>query len=325
MNAREIIKETVFVIRSANERTEKLCVELIHEQLDLLTVKSDVQVIREVPFSKALKRSFEIGLDSRCRWLYSVDADILMRPGSIENMLLYAEKSKRNVSQLQSYMMDKFFGGVRRGGVHLYRGSLLDKVIRHIPEEGVDVRPETYLLNKMTRLGYPSQVVPYIIGTHDDEQYYFDIYRKMFVQGFKHLNRAELLINHWKKNVEKDSDFEVALRAFSDSIVSGKKIYINRNLKIFRDNFKSLNVLEKPELIENFITVQDVENTIKNWHFSDLYNYYFPDKDGYDSASHKTIQQLKRSVKKRGFFKTSLLSFSDLLLKTGRNLKSRVT
>ena len=319
---KEIVDKTIFVIRSVNERTESVCEKLIREQLNQFNSTAEIIMIREVPFSKTLKKSFELGIESGCKWMFSVDADILMRPCSIQNMLEQAEKAAQNVCQIQSYMLDKFFGGVRSGGVHIYRCSMLSRAIHFIPEEGRDIRPETFTLNQMKKSGYPSLIAPYVVGTHDDEQYNFDIYRKMFVQGFKHLDRAELLVKHWKVNKTQDPDFQVALRAFSDGIASDEEAFINKDLPLFRKKFRKAGFDEKSDLTDHTISLKDIEQKIINWDYSDLYRYYFPDMDGYESSSKSSMNKIKRSIQKRGFVKTGILAVSNLLLKSGRKLRS---
>lgn len=281
-------------------------------------------MVREVPFSAAMNKSFLIGIDKKKKWTLCVDADILSRSGAVKKMVEYAESQKQNVSEVQGYILDKFFGGVRRGGFHLYRTSLLPKVLECIPKEGVDIRPESRTLKEMAKKGYPRVVVPYIVGTHDDEQYNYDIYRKAFVQAVKHLNRADLLVSHWKQNVEKDNDFKVALVAFSDSIRNTDPLYINTNQELYKKKFEESGFDEKEELDINAFSLADIEERISKWDSGEKYYDYYPDREGLDNKKTVAFRKIKQSIRKRGVGKTVLLILSQSLTDLGNKLGSRV-
>src|SRR6056297_1819677 len=124
-----IVENVIVIIRAAGERTEELCKKLILEQG---IAEEYVKIIHEVPFSAALKKSYELGIESGKKWTFCVDADVLLRPHSVRKLTELADKQPENVCEIQGYMMDKFFGGIRRGGVHLYRSSLLPLVLQNI-------------------------------------------------------------------------------------------------------------------------------------------------------------------------------------------------
>lgn len=289
--------DTTVVIRSVNERTEHLCKKLISDQG---VCDTNIFIVNKTPFSAAMKEAFKIGVEQKKKWTFCVDADVLLRPGSVKKVLELADQQKQNVCQVQSFMLDKFFGGVRKGGVHVYRTSLLNKVIGKIPVEGKDIRPESYTLKQMDHDGYPTVVVPYVVGTHDDEQFNYDIYRKAFVQGVKHLDRAELLVKTWRSRCGDDPDFNVALKGFSDSIANTTSTYINSDLKLYKEKFKKSGFKEKNEMDLDEISLEAVEKKIQNWESSDLYFSYFPTRDGYDSAISGFLKKADRLNKRFG-------------------------
>ena len=310
--------EFIVIIRAANERTETLCKKLITQQG---VSDKNIWLIHESPFTAALKKSFEIGIEKGKKWTFCVDADVLLRPNAIEKIIELAEKQPRKVCQVQGYMMDKFFGGVRRGGVHLYRTEHLPKILEIISSEEQDIRPESHALRQMKKKGYPFKVVPYIVGTHDDEQYNFDIYRKAFVQAEKHLSRAELLIIHWKEMAQKDHDFKVALKGFSDSITNSEPVSINNKLPLFKKMFEATGIPEKGQLNPEDYSLQMIEEKIIDWEYPQIYRLYFPYRDGLDLEMKGNWQKLKRNVNQKGFLKTSILSVSELLIIMGKRLR----
>ena len=315
------MENVTVLIRSVRERTEALCRKLVLEQ-DI--PESELFMVREVPFSETLRSCYKKGIDRGKTWTLCVDADVLPRPGSIRKMVQLAEAQEKRVSEVQGFIMDKFFGGPRKGGFHLYRTSLLPMALEQLQALNEQIRPETATLNRMAQKGHPRAVVPYIVGTHDDEQYNFDIYRKAFVHAVKHLDMAELLVNHWKKNIDNDPDFNVALKAFSDSILSEETATINREQELYQKMFEKSGLSEKSELEISEISLEDVEKRIQSWHIDELYYSYFPDSGGLDSGSTVAIRKLKTSLKNRGVSQTVLLSLSQALVKAGEKLGSRV-
>lgn len=315
------MKNITVIIRSVKERTEQLCKKLILEQG---IKQEDLFIVREVPFSKAMRESFELGIKQGKKWTFCVDADVLLRRNSIHKMIQFAENQKKNVCEIQGLVLDKFFSGPREAGNHLYRTSLLEKVIERIPEEGKNIRPETYTLNRMMEDGYPWKNISYLVGIHDDEQYNFDIYRKAFVQAVKHLDRADLLVNHWKQNIESDPDFRIALRAFSDGIRNTEAVFINREQNLYRKLFEQAGFVEKEELDASGISLKEIEDRIQNWTVHEKYYDYFPNSQGLDSQKDVFTRKLKSSFKKRGLMKTLLLTVSQAMKGLGEKLGSRI-
>lgn len=309
------------IIRTANERTEKLCKRLLICQG---IPENQIHVVREVPFSASMKKSFEIGTMENRKWTLCVDADVLPRPGSVANMINLADKQPERVCEIQGFILDKFFGGIRKGGFHLYRTSLLPKVIQQIPMEGVNIRPESHTLKKMAKEGFPRAVVPYIVGIHDEEQYNYDIYRKAFVYAEKHLDKADLLISYWKKNVSEDSDFRVALKAFSDSIMNTEQLFINTDHDLYKRMFKESEIEEKKKLETGSITLKDIEDKIQKWDTDENYYDQFPDSDGYDTSKDVLFRKIKYSLKNRGVKTTLMLIISQSFTKMGKKLGSRI-
>src|SRR5690625_7898401 len=96
--------DVVVIIRAAGERTEGLCKKLILDQ----GVQSDkIHLIHEVPFSAALRKSYEIGIESGCRWTLCVDADLLLRPGSISEIITQDVTKHQNIADRRGRVVDR--------------------------------------------------------------------------------------------------------------------------------------------------------------------------------------------------------------------------
>ena len=267
------IDSTTIIIRSVGERTEALCKKLLLEQG---VNKNAIYIINETPFSKAMRVGFEIGLAENRPWTFCVDADLLLRPGSVLKMIQHAEKQSFNVCEIQGFVIDKYFGGARKGGVHLYRTSLLEKVITEIPSEGVNIRPETHALNAMQKKGYPWHTVEVLVGLHDFEQSYEDVFRKCFVQAHKHLNYSEFFIPFWRSQSLLDKDYQIALAGFGEGIKHFGDVRIDKKAKYFLDSMHNLELSPKNDLEIDDWTLSRVESIISNWKEPSEYLKYFP-------------------------------------------------
>lgn len=250
------------VIRSVGERTEALCKKLIMDQgVD----EAAIFVVNEAPFSKALKVGFEIGLLEGRPWLYCVDADVLSRPFSVIKMLRHGDVQPLNVCEIQGFMLDKFFGGARTGGVHLYRVSLLDKAIKRIPSENTVIRPETCALRAMQRDGFPWKTVQENIGLHDFEQSYEDIFRKSFVHAHKHLSYTDSLIPYWRSQSNLDLDYVYALSGFGAGIQHFEEVAIDVRAEYFLNKRLDQVATVKAEIDLTHWDLDKVESIIKGW------------------------------------------------------------
>ena len=250
------------IIRSVGERTEALCKKLIIEQG---VPESNVFIVNEIPFSKSLLTSLELGVERAKKYTLCIDADVLLRPNSIKTLTEVFEVLPDKVCEIQGYVYDKFFGGARSGGIHLYRTALLPKMIELVKNNQETIRPETYALNQMKAAGYPWMKIDYAIGLHDEEQYYEDIYRKCFVHGVKHLKLAETFVENWKDGQEEDFDLKVALMAFADSLLCAKDVFINKSDTTYIDGFKKLKISEKDPLKDSSFDLAKIEDQVLNF------------------------------------------------------------
>ena len=205
--AQSVRRDIAVIIRSAGERTRDLCHKLLCDQV----LRENIVVISEQPFTRALQRSFELGIEMARRWTLCVDADMLLRKTGVQTLLNWAEAAHANVFQAQGNLFDKILGGPRWVSPRLYRTSLLTKALGCIPGDGASLRPETSVRDQMNSLGYSSLHYNSTIGLHDFEQYYRDIYRKSFVHAHKHAAHMEHLESLWERWAHRDPDYAVAL------------------------------------------------------------------------------------------------------------------
>jgi hypothetical protein len=323
MNVKNMNNDVTVVIRSVGERTEELCKKYI---IDSGIPEDCIFIVSERPFSNAMKKSFELGIFQGKKWTFCCDADVLLKAHSLSQLIKVANNQSKNIFEIQGYVLDKFFGGMRTAGNHLYRTSLLKKGIELIPEEGIDIRPEYNMLKAMDKAGHPWILTPIVMGLHDFEQYNKDIYRKSIVHSRKHMQYTDLLVPYWNRERTEDEDFLVALKGYLQGLEYQGKIYINDQDSIFSafDN-NSKKIIEKREMSINEYDGDFVENIINSWKNPKEYSVHFPVSFStirYSNFMISFLMKLKFAAKEVGIMKAFLFFIGDFSYLVGKKLKS---
>lgn len=215
----KMIDDVFVILRSAKERSAPLAEKAV------LLQTSRYAVIEEYPFSSALKKMFTVGKERPERFLLAVDADVVLHPGSVEKIVEIAGehlKKHPNLFFLDFFVMDKFRGKCC-SGCHLYVNRYSTDLLTHLVNDVDDTRPENHLVldfAKTHKLAHEKS--QFIVGLHDFEQYYRDLYAKYFRRAKRRKHEAEMLIHvleERKKYYSKeDQDFAVALKGLHDGI-----------------------------------------------------------------------------------------------------------
>jgi hypothetical protein len=250
------------VIRSVGERTEAACRNLIAQQAP----EDNIVVVSNAPFSATLADSFRAGIEKNLPWTLCVDGDVLVRPDAVSCLLAFADDLPPEVCEVQGLVLDKLFGVRRPAGNHLYRTSLLSKALGLIPPEGEDIRPEFYTLNRMVEQGHPWVETPLVLGLHDFEQYYRDIFRKCYVHARKFGEQMHLLVEYWRRVAVQDPDYRVALWGLAAGIVDTGDIQVDvRRDYGFSKWVADEKWTEKRVLEPGQITPGAIERTLAEW------------------------------------------------------------
>lgn len=267
---------TTVVIRHTNERTLAYCIKQLEKQVP----EENLFIINETPFSKAVKRTFEIGIDCNKDWTLAIDADILVTEDCIAKLVSVAENLEDYFFEIQGRILDKFYGVPRGGGPHLYRTKYLPKAINFIPTEGTSLRPESDTYDRMAEIGYHFYFGKEIYGLHDYEQFYKDIYRKGFLHAKKHWRYLSHFKNYW--NIEKatDKDFLVALYGFEQAQSFNEIVFVDRNFfpKQLNDYLNENGLVEKNKIvnIDSLFVKNELSNYIQNkTKLKEIENQYF--------------------------------------------------
>ena len=189
----------VTVIRTNGERTAAVCERLVREQAD------EVHVIAIKPFTAAVIRCFEIGLESGADWLMTVDADVLVRPGAVRELWAYMHRMRPAVCHYQGTILDKLSMSERVAGPRMWRVSALEQLLPLVEDA---IRVESNVLQRAKKLGWRSELLSeFNAGVHDYEQYYRDLYRKAKVHSIKFASWGQAIVPKWRRG---DLDLQAA-------------------------------------------------------------------------------------------------------------------
>lgn len=315
--------EPTIVVRSAAERTLHICSQLIEEQG---IPNPCIHVTTDVPFTAALKRSYEIGISDGKKWLICVDADLLLRPHSIKTLVEYAETLPESVFEINAYVLDKLCGGARMAGIHVYRARWLTEAIKVLEELQSPLRPEAATLAEMARKGFSWVECPYVVGLHDFEQTYRDILRKTFIHAHKHQRLLPLLVDYWRAGAHAgDLDFQVALMGLGEGIKSTARVGIDAVSLNERLRGISIDLNEKAPLDANDYPLAQVERIIKDWTEPEIYRDFFPNACGLGNFVHKNRWHLlNHEIERRGAMRGATHFAGRLIEVAGRRVQAFV-
>lgn len=242
MNVHEA--DLTIIVRECGERTAEACFHLLQQ----LFPGAPIYRVSAVPFSTTLRLALEKGLAEGRPWTLCIDADLLPLP-ELPALLREARHAPENLFEIQGLVFDKLMTAPRAAGNHLYRTNLIAKALPLIPS-GPSLRPETAMIEAMAAQGYPTRQSPKIIGLHDFEQSYRDIYAKAFLHGHKHRFLLPLYRPLWKLLSRRDADYRVALAALDEALASNDTPSVSRDYRAERAKAVAvrLGLTEKPML-----------------------------------------------------------------------------
>jgi len=194
------------IIRAAGERTEEACRRLAERQVGA----GNVVVLHEKPFSRAVMRSLEVGIEAGRPWTVLLDADILLAPGDVDAIVARIADTPDDTYLVLGRTLCKFHGGSIPGGLKAVRTSLLDEALATTRAQEGSLLPEAALNHAMAARGNALARVPDIWGIHDYEQSYRHIFLKMVARARKSSREAPMLLARAEELSGSDPDFRVA-------------------------------------------------------------------------------------------------------------------
>jgi hypothetical protein len=95
------------------------------------------------------------------------------------------------------------------GGPHVYRTSLLRKAVALCSPIRRRLRPEGWVMDLMVTAGHGWVQGDLLVGVHDFEQYYRDLFRKGIQHAKKHAEHVPFLKAAWRRLMAADPDFRI--------------------------------------------------------------------------------------------------------------------
>lgn len=213
-----LIDQCIVVIRSAGERTTEWSLDKAKSVFGA----KNVVLIDERPMHKAIKKTFEIGIESNQNWVVEIDADILLHAEGILQLLQTASQRPESSFFHFGMVFDKLTNSFRSAGNKVIRTAHLPAAMTLLPKTTDQLRPDTYIRKEMALKGYHYYRDICLVGIHDFEQHYFDLYRKGYLQGVKNREKLERFISGWPENWKHDPDYH----AIKGGMTAGK-IHLN--------------------------------------------------------------------------------------------------
>ena len=251
----------IVIIRTTGERTFRICQAIILEKVS----HDRLYTVNEYPFEAALRRCYQIGIESNADWMITLDADVLLREGAIQGLLSEAAAMPSNHFQIEGRVFDKLTHRVRWAGYRCYRTGFLPSALEKLPKNKTVIRPESTTIEWMATHGYPSCKSNYVYGIHDFEQAYVDIYRKARIHAVKHkLWLCEMML-HWHNMGSKDTDFKIAIQGAADGLCDSDSVTIDARLysQQAQSVLSKLKLNEKSPLEPTSLSEGYVETTIE--------------------------------------------------------------
>lgn len=303
------------VVRSAGERTTDICLALVRSQLPNATVS----LLELNPFEAALRRCYELGIESRAKWMLTVDADVLLRPGSGAEMLAAAESMPQYFFQLEGRVYDKVTGMYRRAGHRIYRTAMLERALAEIPAFGTQLRPESYTIRNMGEAGFPSRRCAFVVGVHDFEQYYRDLYRKGLLHAAKHGQLIGEMIARCTEKRQDDPDYQVILKGLCDGLMASERVTVDSRRYEERAiaALELLGLAEKSPLQDNASKKARLMELTEAWAGEDRSAEFAPsDVSGYSTNS-GWINQIRHRIRRKGAVGGSLAVVGAAMKRAG--------
>jgi hypothetical protein len=205
--------ELTVVIRGANERTEALCTQIIANQLPS---DSQLTVIHLSPFSEAVHRTFEIGIQSNRPWLIAIDADIIPLDDVVVRIREICGKMAPNAFVATPLFLCGAVGGLATRGLHCYNSTYVKEALSLVGELDQDLRPESRVHDAMVARGYTRECYAKIFGLHEFEQSAKHIYLKAMLRSRKDEFRDQIQ-SSLEKRSQTEPDCQVAIWGFDDA------------------------------------------------------------------------------------------------------------
>lgn len=247
------------VVRTAGERTVEACVALADRQAPGI----EVITIEEAPFARAVEVAFELGVDRGRDWTLCLDADVLLRTGALSALVAAADAADPDASCVEGRVCDLLLARHRPAGCHLYRTSVLPRALAACRFDAGAIRPERHVKDQLAALGHPLVWSDVVVGLHDAEQWYADVFRTAYVVAHKFAEEVEHWAGTWWREQGAAGDTDLLVAALAAGVAAASREVPTIDRRTYPDDIAQLLALvgleERQALGVDDLTVQEVD------------------------------------------------------------------
>jgi hypothetical protein len=247
------------VVRTSGERTTDVCVQMLQN----IFPKVSVSVVSGSPFRETLRKSLVAGMQLNAEWILCIDADVL--PDQFGALKLYqtGRALADKYSGIEGVVLDKIMLTKRHAGNHLYRSNCLAKCVEILDAQEDCVRPETEMLQMLSKMGHTWKKIEVLVGVHDFEQNFSDLFRKARLHAVKHEHSISSRISTWKALAKEDPDFEAILAGVASGIASTGDLICDVKEQEWAEELKRMKFPHSEKSVLN--SEPDVRSLMDNW------------------------------------------------------------
>src|SRR5690606_4954332 len=128
---------------------------------------------------------YELATEKDNRFSVFIDADVSLSSKAVIRIKRLAAKLSESDTGFGLKLWARFYGHPTFRGMDIYRTKYLQEAIMHIPKNGQQLRPESFIKEKMKNKGHRwrNDISFYVAGLHDFYQYPSDIYYKFLIRS----------------------------------------------------------------------------------------------------------------------------------------------
>lgn len=226
------------IIRASGEATLPALQQRLQKQLkpgDHLEVLDNMS-----SFEVKLRQGFLLAKKFNTAYTLFIDADVLVKSNVLNKIRRLSTGLQKHHLGFGLQVWDRFYHQPKYRGMHIYQNHLIDKALALIPDEGEQIRPESYIKNTLRPKGiiWYKGFTNYIAGIHDFGQHPSDIYYKFLIRSVRAEKDELLRLKYLFNQKKKEKDFVIALQALDNTFnapIVNKKINLRDKMPDYDD------------------------------------------------------------------------------------------
>ena len=206
-------RDTLVIVRTVGERTTDACLRAVRPQV----TPRNLRVLSVRPFPRSVVQGFRTAAREQPEWVFTLDADTILVHDAIARLRTLCDHAEPEVFHVKGLLLCRVYGGAQPRGFHAFRGSMLPEALGHLDAVENTTRPETSVVRRMEAAGHPSRFYAEILGIHDFEQRFSDLFHKLRSRA-RRAGDLERLRSRLQSLTDLHDDFRAASWGLEDGI-----------------------------------------------------------------------------------------------------------